>query len=153
MKSSIGIVVIYVILVDILSHKKRLVINVGGVMMGLKDLVQTHYETSDRELDPKLQTHYYKNNYAQCKEVVLKAAKANDFKLAFEDDSRQELMLKRQDAEVIVSMVRISPIETALDFTVNTSGMISLGKGKKIIVTLYTELDKNLSLKGLALKR
>ena len=121
--------------------------------MALKDLIKTHFETSDREMDPTLQTHYYKNNYAQCKEAVIQATKADNFTVAFEDDSRQELMLKRKDAEIIVSMVRISPIETALDLTVNTSGVISMGKGKKIIIALYAQLDKKLSLKGLALKR
>ncbi len=124
-----------------------------GIIMSLKDMFKTHFETSDRAAEAVLQTRYYKNNYAQCKEATISSAKESGFTVGFEDDTRQELVLKRQDAEIIVSMVRISPIETAVDFTVNTSGVVSFGKGKKLIEALYAKLDKTLNLKGVALKR
>ena len=121
--------------------------------MGLKDTFKTHYETSDREMDVDLQTRYYKNNYQQCKEAVVQTLKKASYTVRFEDDARQELMLNTKGVELIVSMVRISPIETAVDFTVNTQGLISFGKGKKVIASVYKELDQVLTLKGIALKR
>lgn len=69
------------------------------------------------------------------------------------DDDRQELMLKRKDAEVIVTIVKITPIESAVDFTINTPGLITFGKGKKLIQEFYKELDKKIMFKGLALNR
>ena len=52
-----------------------------------------------------------------------------------------------------MTLVKITPIETTVDFTVNTAGVISFGKGKKIIQSLYQGLDKRLMFKGLALNR
>ena len=101
--------------------------------MGFMDMFKTHFESGERATDEVLMTHYYKNNYQQTKAGLLEVAKELDFNVAFEDDIRQELMLKRKDCEVIVTMVKINPIETTVDFTVNTAGLISFGKGKKVI--------------------
>lgn len=117
------------------------------------DMFKTHFESGERAADEVLLTHYYKNNYQQTKVALLEVAKELKFKLAFEDDARQELMLKRKDCEVIVTIVKINPIETTVDFTVNTAGIISFGKGKTVIQSLYQALDKRLMFKGLALNR
>lgn len=121
--------------------------------MGFMDMFKTHFESGERAIDEALLTHYYKNNYQQTKSALLEVANELEFKLAFEDDARQELMLKRKDCEVIVTIVKINPIETTVDFTVNTAGIISFGKGKKVIQSLYQALDKRLMFKGLALNR
>ena len=116
--------------------------------MGFMDLFKTHFESGENATDEALMTHYYKNNYQQTKAGLLEVAKELEFTIAFEDDVRQELVLKRKDCEVIVTLVKITPIETTVDFTVNTAG-----KGKKIIQSLYQGLDKRLMFKGLALNR
>lgn len=121
--------------------------------MGFMDLFRTHFESGEKATDEALMTHYYKNNYQQTKAGLVEAAKELSFELTFEDDQRQELVLKRKDCEVIVTVVKINPIETTVDFTVNTPGIISFGKGKKIIASLYQALDKRLMFKGLALNR
>ena len=121
--------------------------------MGFMDLFKTHFESGENATDEALMTHYYKNNYQQTKLGLLEVAKELEFSIAFEDDVRQELVLKRKDSEVIVTLVKITPIETTVDFTVNTAGVISFGKGKKVIQALYQALDKRLMFKGLALNR
>lgn len=121
--------------------------------MGVMDLFKTHYESGERATDEVLLTHYYKNNYQQTKTALLEVAHELEFTLVFEDDTRQELMLKRKDCEVIVTVVKITPIETTVDFTVNTYGIIGFGKGKKVIRSLYQALDKRLMFKGRALNR
>ena len=121
--------------------------------MGFMDMFKTHFESGERATDEVLMTHYYKNNYQQTKAGLLEVAKELDFNVAFEDDIRQELMLKRKDCEVIVTIVKINPIETTVDFTEYTAGLISFGKGKKVIQSLYQALDKRLMFKGLALNR
>ena len=67
------------------------------------DMFKTHFESGERATDEVLMTHYYKNNYQQTKAGLLEVAKELDFNVAFEDDIRQELMLKRKDCEVIVT--------------------------------------------------
>lgn len=121
--------------------------------MGFMDLFKTHFESGEKATDEALMTHYYKNNYQQTKAALVEVAKELELTIAFEDDKRQELVLKRKDCEVIVTIVKINPIETTVDFTVNTAGIISFGKGKKIIQSLYQALDKRLMFKGLALNR
>lgn len=121
--------------------------------MGFVDSFKTHYESGEKTIDEALMTHYYKANYQQSKQALLEVAALLNFEVTFEDDYRQEFVLKRKDCEVIVTIVRITPIESAIDFTVNTPGLITLGKGKKIIQSLYQALDKKIMFKGLALNR
>lgn len=121
--------------------------------MGFMDLFKTHYESGEKTTDEALMTHYYKANYQQSKQALLEAASSLNFEVKFEDDTRQEFVLKRKDCEVIVTIVRITPIESAIDFTVNTPGIITFGKGKKIIQSLYQAIDKKIMFKGLALNR
>lgn len=121
--------------------------------MGFMDLFKTHFESGERTTDEALMTHYYKAKYQPTKTAIIEVAKSLNFEVKFEDDDRQELMLKRKDAEVIVTIVKITPIESAVDFTVNTPGLITFGKGKKLIQEFYKELDKKIMFKGLALNR
>ncbi|HAX72720.1 MAG TPA: hypothetical protein DCY20_04290 [Firmicutes bacterium] len=121
--------------------------------MAVKDLFKQHYETGEHAVEKSLMTHYYKNNVKQAKEAVIEVGNTLGFNVKFEDDDRLELMLSRRDAEIIVSMVKITPIETAIDFTANTEQLITFGKGKKLIASMYEGLNQKLSFKGQALKR
>jgi len=104
-----------------------------------------HYETKDSAQDPELVTRYYRNNYRVTKEAVLAKAKNLGFQLRHEDDERKEHLLVSNSGEIIISMVNVTPIETAVDFTINTTGALSFGQGKKIITALYNELNKELT--------
>jgi len=117
--------------------------------MGVFDNLRKHYETRDSATDKMLLTHYYRNNYQQVKKGLLDTANALGFNVTYENDERKEFVFKRRDCEVIVTVVNITPIETTVDFTVNTFGIFSFGKGKKVIEDLYQDLDKRLMLKGL----
>lgn len=103
-----------------------------------------HYETKDGALDLDLRTRYYRNNYKVSKAAMVEVAKKLGFSIKVDDDERKEHLFKGSAGEIIVTMINITPIETAIDFTINTSGALSFGKGKKIIVSLYNELDKQL---------
>lgn len=109
--------------------------------------LRKHFETSDRAQDLSLRTHYYRNDYRKVKTALTEAAKAAGFEFSHENDERMEHVLKRKDCEVIVTIITITPIETTVDFTVNTFGLLSFGKGRKVIEELYRELDKRLMLK------
>lgn len=112
--------------------------------MGFLSGLAKHYETRDNALDPVLTTRYYRNNYKAAKAAVILAAKKQGFTVRHEDDDRKEHLFNGKNSEIIVSMVNVTPIETAVDFTVNTAGALSFGQGKKIIEALYSELDKEL---------
>ncbi|MCL1949904.1 MAG: hypothetical protein FWF59_09255 [Turicibacter sp.] len=112
--------------------------------MGFLANISKHYETKDGAQDPALATRYYRNNYKVAKEAVMQVAKGLGFAIRHEDDERKEHLLEGKDGEIIISMINITPIETTIDFTVNTTGALSFGKGKKIIAALYNELDKQL---------
>ena len=116
--------------------------------MGIFDSFKKHYETTDSAVDPILVTHYYRNNFNQVKEALMQSAKELDYKVTYENDERKEFVFKHSDSEVIITVININPIETAVDFTVNTSGVFSFGKGKKLIQELYQNLDKRLKVKN-----
>jgi len=116
--------------------------------MGIFDGVRKHYETGDGVTDPLLMTHYYRNNFKQVKAALVETTKELKFNMTYENDERKEFVLKRGDSEVIVTVVNITPIETTVDFTVNTFGVLSFGKGRTIIQSLYKDLDKRLMLKS-----
>ena len=116
--------------------------------MGMLDGFRKLYETSDAAAEKMLVTHYYRNNYQQVKKGLQETAKALDFNITYENDDRKEFVFKRKDCEVIVTVVNITPVETTVDFTINTFGMFSFGKGRSLINALYNDLDKRLILKG-----
>lgn len=116
--------------------------------MGIFDGFKKHYETGDQVSDSILVTHYYRNNYQQVKKGLLETAETLNFNVTYINDERKEFVLKRKDCEIIVTVINITPIETTVDFTVNTNGFFSFGKGRKVIDDLYKDLDKRLMFKG-----
>ena len=116
--------------------------------MGIFDGFKKHYETGDQVGDAMLVTHYYRNNYQQVKKGLLETADTLGFNVAYINDERKEFVFKRKDCEIIVTVINITPIETTVDFTINTYGVLSFGKGRKVIDELYKDLDKRLMLKG-----
>ena len=116
--------------------------------MGIFEGFKKHYETTDSAADLSLVTHYYRNNFNQVKEALMQSAKELDYKVTYENDERKEFVFKNSDSEVIITVITINPIETTVDFTVNTSGIFSFGKGRKLIQDLYQSLDKRLKLKN-----
>ena len=119
--------------------------------MGVKDLFNNNYETSENNQDVLLQTHYYRNRGDDVIEVVKEMIKDEGGEIKAEIPNFLEIYYENVNYSATVTIVSVRPTETAVDFKVTTYKLIPAGKGKKIIARLYEYLDKKLGFKGLSL--
>lgn len=109
-------------------------------------------ETDENHMSKELRTHYYKANYKICKEAIMKLMNEQKFTLRHGNDEYQELLFSKHNFEIIVTVTTINPIESAIDFKVNSGYKIGMHRPKNLVVEFYRFLDKNLTFKGIGLK-
>lgn len=119
--------------------------------MGLKDLFNNDYETSELAPSVELQTHYYRNRSDEVINVVKEMIKRENGTIKAEIPQFQEIFYETSGYSCTVVIVGVRPTETAVDFKITTYKLIANGRGKKIIKDLYQFLDSKLSFKGLGL--
>lgn len=119
--------------------------------MGLKDLFNNDYETSEANPALELQTHYYRNRSEEVIRVVKEMIASEGGQIKAEIPQFQEIFYETSGYSCTVIIVGVRPTETAVDFKITTYKLIANGRGKKIIKDLYQYLDNNLSFKGLGL--
>lgn len=108
-------------------------------------------ETKELHSNPNLRTRYYKARYANLKEIIVNYAKANNIVVKSIDDIHGEVFLQANRFHIIVSMVQVSPLETAVDIKVQTYKILGLYKPLKIITVLYNHIDTKAYFKGIGL--
>ncbi len=119
--------------------------------MGAFDFLKTISETREMHSVKAFRTHYYKTNYNKVKDAVLAFAKEDDYTAKNIDDTHGELYLQGKKSHIIVSIVQVTPIETAVDLKVQYYGMIGFNRPKKAIQKTYAYLDQHLPFKGISL--
>lgn len=119
--------------------------------MGFFSFLSNTAETRELHSEVQLRSRYYKTNYAKAKAVVIEYAEKNKMVVRNVDDDHRELFLQGDRFHIIVVFVQVTPIETSVDFKVETYGLAGWGKPKKRIVALYQYLDQNLAFKGIGL--
>lgn len=119
--------------------------------MGFFDFAKTILETREMHALPDLRTHYYKTNFKKTKAVVVDYANRHDLSIPTVDDAHGELYLQAKNYHIIVSIVQVTPLETAVDFKVQFYSLMGFNRPKKQILAFYDYLDKNLPFKGTSL--
>ncbi len=119
--------------------------------MGLLDFTKTISETSERHNDRELLTRYYKTSYTKVKEQIEVFCNKTGMTIDNIDDNHGEIFIKTKKLHIIISVIQVSPIETAVDIKVQTYGLIGLNLPKKTVLAIYNHLNNTLSFKGVSL--
>lgn len=72
-------------------------------------------ETKDFHKNKALCTQYYKVNYKQANEVITGYAKQNGFDIVNENEEYGEMFLKKNNLEMIVTVLQINPIKSSIN--------------------------------------
>jgi|LGOV01.1.fsa_nt_gb uncharacterized protein YktA (UPF0223 family) len=116
--------------------------------MALFDFASNLEETKELHSNQYLRTHYYKSRYNNIKEIVIAYAKSKKINIKSEDDRHGEIFLQANGYHIIVSIVQVTPLETAVDVKVQTYRILGLYKPMKLIFTLYNHINTKAEFKG-----
>lgn len=119
--------------------------------MAFFDFASNLAETRELHSNQYLRTRYYKARYTNLKEIVLKYANENNIFVKSEDDVHGEIFLQTQRYHIIVSILQVTPLESAVDIKVQTYKLIGLFKPLKIITKLFNYIDEKSDFKGTGL--
>ena len=109
------------------------------------------FETSELALDLTYQTHYYKTSYAELKKAYLEALEGLKHNIVSDNDDYCEIYSEIPHFIVIAKIIEQNPIETSIDFYINSETMF--GKEKhalKFINYIYKKLEEKFEFKGVA---
>lgn len=126
-----------------------------GFLKSLQLIFTNHSETSDNHVQEQLRSHYYKTNVKKAmqavKEIVDKMA---GFEISSFSEERGEISInvkKGRKAFIVVTVIPVRPFETAIDFSATTETLfipVDFGYSRKMIIQLYSQLDKKLTFIG-----
>ncbi|MFW5913747.1 MAG: hypothetical protein ACOCSM_01665 [Bacillota bacterium] len=120
--------------------------------MGIRDYFSNHAETKETHFVQTLRTRYYKHSSKEILDLLESYfKKSKDASVKTRDDEHGELFAEGRRFHIIVTVHSFTPRETSVDFKVQTYRLVGAHRPKKIIQTIYAYLDKNLTLKGVAL--
>lgn len=111
-------------------------------------LFATIAETRERHSDGRLQTPYYKANYATVKEAVKRLGLRMGYQVQGENDQHGELFLKSNRGHIIATIIQVLPTETAVDFKTQVYSMFGFKRPQKTIITMISKLKEELAYKG-----
>ncbi|WP_010678380.1 hypothetical protein [Bacillus timonensis] len=123
--------------------------------MGLQTFFSNHSETRDKHSDEHLRSHYYKTTNKKAVEALTKVInKLDGYHINSVSEERGEMSIsikKGRKAFVVATIISVRPFETAIDFAVTTETLlipIDFGYSRKVIMNLYSHLDKELPFIG-----
>lgn len=120
--------------------------------MGIRDFLTNQAETRETHFLKDMRTRYYKHSSKQILDLLeTYFMNSKDAELKTRDDEHGELFAQGKRFHIIVTVHSFTPRETSVDFKVETYRIVGAHRPKKIIRSLYTYLDKHLTLKGIAL--
>lgn len=117
----------------------------------IKSYFSTEFETtelnSDDHKNQEVATHYYACTYDNAKAAVSTIAKNLGLNLKCSDDHYHEMLLENNKVSVIVTYNIISFYEISIDMKVKGNYLVGFNRPKKLVKTLYQELNRKISLK------
>jgi hypothetical protein len=119
--------------------------------MGLFDVFIKDVETKDNHKNQALKSHYYKNEYRECKEAVLNYVNTKKYKVKNINDNFGEILIETSRFSAIITIRGVSMLETAIDLKVTVYSLIGAFKPHKQVKAFYDVLDKNLRYLGTGL--
>jgi hypothetical protein len=119
--------------------------------MGVFDFTKTLCETQELHKDSELRTRYYRSSYTKVKTEITQFCNLSGMDIVNVDDTHGELFIQTKKFHIIVSIIQISPLETAVDMKVQTYGMWGMNLPKKTVLAVYKYLNEALTFKGVSL--
>ncbi len=119
--------------------------------MSIKAFFQKHVETRDKHPETILRTRYYNASYEKAKAELFAIAKEKGYTVKNVNDRYKEAFLETRSHYVIVTFMKTTPLETAIDFKVGMYGLLGLNRPRTIVHGLYDAMSKRLPLKGIGL--
>jgi hypothetical protein len=119
--------------------------------MGLKGFLSNDMETRELHSDVELRSRYYKTSKKKVQEALEDFCKENDLRVKSYNESLGEMFIQGEKYHVMVSIIQINPLETSVDFKVQTYKLIGMNAPKKLILRLYQFLDSKVPFKGTSL--
>ncbi|MCM2675253.1 DUF1499 domain-containing protein [Alkalicoccobacillus plakortidis] len=125
--------------------------------MGFKDtwhfLTRNHAETGEKHSIEALQTRYYKGNKDKIIEGIEAVVKESGYKLKRTERERGEMIIEQVSGQkflLVASVITVRPFKTAVDFSCSHSTVLpsDFGKSRKMLVAMYSKLDKQLTFIG-----
>ena len=117
--------------------------------MGFFDFASNVAETRELHQKTHLRTRYYRTSYVNLKSIVLAYANVNNINVISEDDIHKEIFLQSNKFHMIVSIVQVTPLESAVDLKVQSYRLIGLFKPDKIILDLFKHLNQKTAVQNL----
>jgi len=108
-------------------------------------------ETKEKHNNPNLRTRYYSTEYKAIRNIINDYAKENEYLVTKIDDKKHEIFLQNTKFHIIISIIQITPMETAVDIKVQTYNIIGMNKPVRSILDLYSYLNNKLKFKGVSL--
>ena len=112
--------------------------------MGVMSFLSNIAETKELHSVIELRSRYYKTNYRKAKAVITEYVKKINAKVKKIDDVYKEIFIQGSNFHIIVSIVQVSPIETAIDLKVEQYGLAGFNRPVKKINDFYAYLNKEL---------
>lgn len=119
--------------------------------MSLGSYFYTSCETRELHTDSELRTRYYRNSQKDCIKVIQNLQEVIGYEVKDINEAHGEIYILSNGYDMILTLTKITPIETGIDVKVNYFTYVGLGRPKKRAIELYRELDKALNFKGVAL--
>ncbi|VXB90495.1 conserved hypothetical protein [Bacillus sp. 349Y] len=124
------------------------------IMSGIKTLLkrfQSECETSDKQEEEVLQTHYYKSMQSGTFNAVLELFSSSQYDILSESKDRGEITIRKNGTPqlfIVATVIGVRPLETAVDFKLSTDKGKILGTYsvlKAQIKNYYDVLDGKLT--------
>jgi hypothetical protein len=120
-----------------------------GVFSSILSLFKSDIETSDKNPDTGLRTHYYKSSYDKVYKAILDLYSQSEYKVLAESRQRGEITVEKSGFPgyfIVVTAINVQAFETAVDFKVSTEKKVpgAYPKMKQEIASYYKVLDSSL---------
>ncbi len=116
-------------------------------------ILKKNFETSDNSTYKELETRYYRAKLEDGMEALKEMISEVKAMVIDENEYYQEILFETPQYSCTAKVTATTPVEIAIDFTINTFNFIGMGKGLKYIQSFYVILDKKLPFKGTCLYR
>ncbi|WP_456273792.1 cytosolic protein [Bacillus sp. AK031] len=120
-----------------------------GVFSSILSIFKSDIETSDKNPDAGLRTHYYKSSYDKVYKAILDLYNTSEYNILAESRERGEITVEKNGFPgyfIVVTAINVQAFETAVDFKVSSEKKVpgSYPKMKQEIASYYKVLDSSL---------
>lgn len=120
--------------------------------MGFIDFFIKDIETSDNHRNRELKTHYYKSEYKEAKEIVIRYLNQKKIKVTNIDDNYGEIFVETSSFHMIISIRSPRILYVSIDIKISVYSLVGAYKPHKYIKEIYSYLDKELPFIGKGLQ-